>query len=37
MPEWLDFAMGIGIAAAAVLLVIKYRGHRWLTKWRSHV
>jgi hypothetical protein len=38
MPQWVESATGVFIGSAlAILLVVKYKGNRWLTKWRSHV
>jgi hypothetical protein len=37
MPEWLDVTLRIVVSAAIILLLVKYRGRQWLSKWRSHV
>jgi hypothetical protein len=37
MPEWLDVTLRIVVSAAIIVLLFKYRGRQWLSKWRSHV
>ena len=37
MPQWLDTVLRVALGAAAVALMLKLRGRRWLTKWRTHL
>jgi hypothetical protein len=37
MPDWLDVVLRVAVSAVAILLVVRFRGRPWLTKWRTHI